>query len=75
MSKDVNPCVFPSLFSDQSVLDKEINVLRSELKVKVNSLREKEGREELKGFGLKALSQEEMSAVRQVIGPKPTWRS
>ncbi len=52
----------------------EINSLRSELKVKVNSLREKEGREELKGFGLKALSREEMDAVRNVIGPKPTWR-
>ncbi len=42
--------------------------------MKVNTLREKEGREELRGFGLKALDKEELSAVRSVIGPKPTWR-
>jgi len=61
-------------FADKVELDKEINVLRSELKVKVNDLREKEGQEEVKGLGLKALNKEEMAAVRQVIGPKPTWR-
>ena len=61
-------------FSDQIQLDSQINVLRSNLKSKVNTLREKEGREELKGFGLKALSADEVSAVRQVIGPMPAWR-
>ncbi len=63
-----------SVVSDQVRLDSEINVLRSNLKVKVNTLREKEGRPELKGFGLRALGREEISAVRQVIGPAPTWR-
>ena len=33
----------------------------------MNALREKEGKEELKGFGLKSLSSEELSAVNGVI--------
>ena len=52
---------------DQVHLDKDINILRSDLKVKVNQLREKEGKKELQGFGLKALSKEEMTAVGQVV--------
>ena len=55
-------------------LDSEINKLRSDLKVKVNNLCEIEGKPDLKGLGLKALDKEEVGAVRQVIGPKPTWR-
>jgi hypothetical protein len=49
-------------------LDRGINVLRSNLKVKVNDLRDAEGRDELKGFGLTALSKDEVAAVRNVIG-------
>jgi len=63
---------------DQVHLDKDINILRSDLKVKVNQLREKEGKKELQGFGLKALSKEEMAAVGQVIrgsqGPAPMYK-
>ena len=54
------------LKSDQKELDVSINQLRSDLKVKVNRLREKEGKEELKGFNLQALSREEVSAIHQV---------
>lgn len=55
------------LAKDQKELDITVNLLRSSLKDKVNRLREKEGREELKGFGLKALSREELSMVQQTI--------
>ena len=37
------------------------------LKDGVNELREKEGREELKGFGLTALSKDELGMVQQTI--------
>lgn len=52
-------------------LDRGINLLRSGLKVKVNNLRDAEGKDELKGFGLNALSRDEIAAVRNVIGPIP----
>ena len=55
------------LRKDQQQLDISVNTQRSELKEKVGRLREKEGKEELKGFGLKALSSEELSAVNGVI--------
>ena len=55
------------LKKDQQQLDVSVNKLRSELKDDVNALREKEGKEELKGFGLKSLSSEELSAVNGVI--------
>ena len=58
------------LQQDQVRLDSEINTLRSDLKVKVNNLRDKEGKSELKAFNLKPMTREEMAAVRQVIGPK-----
>jgi len=51
------------LKTDQKKLDISVNRLRSDLKDKVNSLRDKEGKEELKGFGLVALSQDEFSAM------------
>ena len=51
-------------------LNCEINKIRSELKVKVNDLREKEGKEEMTGFNLQALSKEEMSGVKQILGQK-----
>merc|ERR1712080_534037 len=56
------------LKQDQNRLDSEINKLRSDIKVKVNNLRDKEGKDELKSFNLKAMTQEEMSALHQVIG-------
>ena len=49
-------------------LNSEINKIRSELKVKVNDLREKEGKEELTAFNLQALSKEEMLGVKKVLG-------
>ena len=55
------------LKKDQHELDISVNKLRSELKIDVNNLREKEGKEELKGFGLNALSKEEFKAVNGVI--------
>ena len=62
------------LKKDQQQLDISVNTQRSELKEKVGRLREKEGKEELKGFGLKALSSEELAAVNGVISAnaKPT---
>ena len=55
------------LKTDQTNLDISVNKLRSELKDKVNRLRELEGREGLKGFGLKALSKDELTAVDTAI--------
>jgi hypothetical protein len=55
------------LAKDQKQLDISVNLMRSSLKDKVNSLRDKEGREELKGFGLKALSRDELSLVQKTI--------
>ena len=55
------------LKQDQQELDISVNKLRSELKVEVNDLREKEGKDELKGFGLKAMTNEELNAVNGVI--------
>ncbi|XP_037074308.1 p53 and DNA damage-regulated protein 1-like [Pollicipes pollicipes] len=55
---------------DQLELDKEITALRDGLRSKVNRLNDLEGRPEVTGFGLKALSREEASAIRQVLGDK-----
>ena len=55
------------LKADQKKLDISVNTLRSGLKDKVNILRDKEGKEELKGFGLVALSKEELSSINTVI--------
>eukprot|EP00092_Neocalanus_flemingeri_P018102 GFUD01019592.1.p1 GENE.GFUD01019592.1~~GFUD01019592.1.p1 ORF type:complete len:149 (-),score=50.78 GFUD01019592.1:68-514(-) len=55
------------LKTDQKKLDISVNMLRSGLKDKVNTLRDKEGKEELKGFGLVALSKDEFSAINEVI--------
>ena len=63
-------CQFFYFNTDQVRLDCEINKTRSKLKVKVNQLREKEGREELQGFNLQALSKEEMNGVKHVLGQK-----
>ena len=56
------------LIEDQKILDVEINKLRSELKVKVNKLRDLEFQEPVPGFQLKPLTKEEFSAVGQVWG-------
>ena len=62
------------LKNDQIKLDNSVNKLRSDLRDEVILLREKEGKEELKGFGLKAISKEELNAVNGVINAnaKPT---
>ena len=58
------PYYFQFFFIDQDRLDAEINTLRSNLKPKVNNLRDKEGQPELKGHGLKALDRHEIQAVK-----------
>eukprot|EP00088_Acartia_fossae_P004416 TRINITY_DN1188_c0_g1_i6.p1 TRINITY_DN1188_c0_g1~~TRINITY_DN1188_c0_g1_i6.p1 ORF type:complete len:162 (-),score=19.56 TRINITY_DN1188_c0_g1_i6:181-624(-) len=55
------------LEQDQKELDVAINKLRSRLKDRVNDLRDIEGKEELKGFGLKALDKDELDMVHQTI--------
>ena len=52
---------------DQVKLDSEINILRSDLKVKVNILMEKQGREEVQALGIRALGPDELRAV---LGPR-----
>ncbi|XP_069507108.1 p53 and DNA damage-regulated protein 1 [Ambystoma mexicanum] len=52
---------------DQKQLDEEISKLRKQLKVKVNSLYEAQGKPQLKGFSLNALSKEEMKAINKVL--------
>ena len=62
------------LTTDQTNLDLSVNKLRTELKDKVYKLRELEGKQELKGFGLVALKREEFAAIDHVIsgGAKPS---
>ncbi|XP_021930710.1 p53 and DNA damage-regulated protein 1-like isoform X3 [Zootermopsis nevadensis] len=56
------------LHQDQVQLDAEINKLRSELKVKVNRLRDMEFQSPVPGLMLNPLTQSELSAMGQVIG-------
>lgn len=56
------------LKKDQNQCDVEINKLRSELKVKVNELRDLELSPPVPGLMLKPLSHSEMSAMNQVFG-------
>jgi len=51
------------LNEDQERLDKEINGLRDNLKKKMDRIKDLEGRPALKGFDLKPLSREEISAM------------
>lgn len=62
------------LSGDQRQLDTQVNVLRSRLKDTVNTLKELEGQEQLKGFDLKPLSREELAAVSETANAnaKPT---
>lgn len=53
---------------DQVQVDAEINKLRSNLKVKVNNLRDLEHQNPVPGLMLNALSPAEMNAVGQIIG-------
>ncbi|XP_059115668.1 p53 and DNA damage-regulated protein 1 isoform X2 [Peromyscus eremicus] len=52
---------------DQEHLDKEIERLRNQLKVKVNRLFEAQGKPELKGFNLKPLNQDELKALKVIL--------
>lgn len=56
------------LFTDQVQLDTQINKLRSELKVKVNKLRDMEFQSPVPGLMLNPLSRSELSAVGQIMG-------
>jgi len=56
------------LFTDQVQLDTQINKLRSELKVKVNTLRDMEFQSPVPGLMLNPLSRSEISAMGQIMG-------
>lgn len=56
------------MFSDQIQVNAEINKLRSNLKVKVNNLRDMEHQPPVPGLMLKSMSAEEMKAINQVLG-------
>ncbi|KFO31491.1 p53 and DNA damage-regulated protein 1 isoform X1 [Fukomys damarensis] len=79
LSEDVMVC-FGSMFikmphsqtkemieKDQDHLDKEIEKLRKQLKVKVNHLFEAQGKPELKGFNLNPLNQDELKALKVIL--------
>ncbi|XP_013369655.1 PREDICTED: p53 and DNA damage-regulated protein 1 isoform X2 [Chinchilla lanigera] len=52
---------------DQDHLDKKIEELRKQLKVKVSRLFEAQGNPELKGFNLNPLSQDELKALKVIL--------
>lgn len=52
------------IFDDQYQLNQATEKLREELRVKVDKLRELEGKPELTGFHLKPLKKEEIAALR-----------
>lgn len=52
-----------ALKSDMNTLSTEISSLRSDIKRDMENLRKLEGKEPLKGFNLKPLTREEISAV------------
>uniref|UniRef100_A0A224Y0S2 Putative p53 and dna damage-regulated protein n=1 Tax=Panstrongylus lignarius TaxID=156445 RepID=A0A224Y0S2_9HEMI len=56
------------LQKDQIKSDTEVNKLRSNLKVKVNKLRDLEYQDPVPGFNLRALGKEEFSAIGQALG-------
>ncbi|XP_053983019.1 p53 and DNA damage-regulated protein 1 [Hylaeus anthracinus] len=56
------------LVKDQRECDIEINKLRSNLKIKVNELRDLEFNPPVPGLMLQAMSYKEMSAINQVLG-------
>ncbi|KZC11032.1 p53 and DNA damage-regulated protein 1 [Dufourea novaeangliae] len=56
------------LMKDQKECDIEINKLRSDLKVKVNELRDLELNPPVPGLMLQPMSHKEMSAIKQTLG-------
>lgn len=52
------------IVDDQYQIDEGVEKLRDELKVKVDKLRQLEGRPELTGFHLKPLKKEEINSLR-----------
>jgi endo-1,4-beta-mannosidase len=56
------------LQSDQVVTETEINKLHSDLKIKVNKLRDLEFEDPVPGISLNPLSRDEMNAVQQIFG-------
>ncbi|XP_046426728.1 p53 and DNA damage-regulated protein 1 isoform X2 [Neodiprion fabricii] len=56
------------LAKDQRECDVEINKIRSDLRVKVNQLRDLEHTQSVPGLMLNPMSREEMLAVNQVLG-------
>lgn len=60
--------LFFFFFTDQVQLDTQINKLRSELKVKVNTLRDMEFQSPVPGLMLSPLSRAELSAMGQTMG-------
>ncbi|XP_023246882.1 G patch domain and ankyrin repeat-containing protein 1 homolog [Copidosoma floridanum] len=59
------------LKEDQKQCDIEINKIRSDLKVKVNELRDIEHNPPVPGLMLKPMSKTEMAAMNQVMGKSP----
>ena len=55
-------------FVDQKQCDIEINKIRSDLKIKVNELRNLERIPPVPGLMLNPMSQSEMAAINQVLG-------
>lgn len=56
------------LVKDQRECDIEINKMRSNLKVKVNELRDLELNPPVPGLMLEPMSHKEMSAIKQILG-------
>ncbi|XP_050540020.1 p53 and DNA damage-regulated protein 1 isoform X1 [Daktulosphaira vitifoliae] len=55
------------IFSDQILLDSRINKIHSDLKIKVNKLRDMEYQEPVKGLFLNPLTKKEMNAMNQLL--------
>ncbi|RZF39208.1 hypothetical protein LSTR_LSTR012950 [Laodelphax striatellus] len=56
------------LDKDQVTVSAEINKIRSDMKVKVNNLRDLEFQDPVPGLNLKPLDRDEMNAINQVMG-------
>ena len=55
---------FHFVITDQTECDRQINQLRSDIKVKVSNLRDKEGQPELRGFDLRALDTQDSEGIK-----------
>lgn len=67
MFKLSNNYIF-NYITDQRECDTEINKIRSNLKVKVNELRDLEFNAPVPGLMLQPMSYQEMSAIKQILG-------